>query len=103
MMLKLGDFGLASVLKNDKEKRYTICGTPNYIAPEILINKGHSFKVDIWSYGIILYTLLTGNPPFEKNNVKETYEKIKFGKFDFPKEFNYSNNVIDLIKKLLIK
>lgn len=64
MTVKLGDFGLASKLDFVGEKRRTICGTPNYIAPEILESKGHSYEVDVWSFGIILYTLSFGRPPF---------------------------------------
>jgi polo-like kinase 1 len=61
MTLKLGDFGLATRLENDSEKKTTICGTPNYIAPEILEGKeGHSYEVDTWSLGVIIYTLLIG-------------------------------------------
>lgn len=59
--VKLGDFGLATRLEFDEEKKRTICGTPNYIAPEILDDKsGHSYPVDIWSLGVIIYTLLIG-------------------------------------------
>jgi polo-like kinase 1 len=54
MEIKLGDFGLATKLEYDGEKKKTICGTPNYIAPEILEGKGHSYEVDIWSVGVIL-------------------------------------------------
>lgn len=65
MEIKLGDFGLATRLQYDGQKKKTICGTPNYIAPEILENKGHSYEVDIWSVGVIIYTTLIGKPPFE--------------------------------------
>jgi polo-like kinase 1 len=57
MEIKLGDFGLASRLEYNEEKKKTICGTPNYIAPEILEGKGHSYEVDVWSVGVIMYNL----------------------------------------------
>jgi polo-like kinase 1 len=57
MEIKLGDFGLATRLEYNEEKKKTICGTPNYIAPEILEGKGHSYEVDIWSVGVIMYLL----------------------------------------------
>lgn len=77
MAIKVGDFGLATRLEFAGEKRKTICGTPNYIAPEILESRGHSYEVDIWSLGVIMYTLVCGRPPFESKDVKETYRKIK--------------------------
>ena len=58
MEIKLGDFGLATRLEYNEEKKKTICGTPNYIAPEILEGKGHSYEVDVWSVGVIMYLVL---------------------------------------------
>lgn len=85
MELKLGDFGLATKLDFDGERKRTICGTPNYIAPEVLEGKnGHSYEVDIWSLGVIIYTLIIGKPPFETANVKTTYDKIKKNSYKFP-------------------
>lgn len=62
MQIKLGDFGLASKLDYQGERKHTICGTPNYIAPEIIEAKsyGHSYEVDVWSLGVIAYTLIVG-------------------------------------------
>lgn len=99
--IKLGDFGLAAKLEMDSQKRHTVCGTPNYIAPEILNNrKGHSFEVDIWSLGVILFTLLSGKPPFETSQVKETYQKIRKCSYKFPDNVNMSSKVKSLIKKI---
>lgn len=64
MEIKIGDFGLATRVDYDGERKRTLCGTPNYIAPEVLGKKGHSYEVDAWSLGCILYTLLIGKPPF---------------------------------------
>jgi polo-like kinase 1 len=85
MQIKIGDFGLATKLDYQGQTRRTICGTPNYIAPEILEGKtGHSYEVDIWSLGVILYTLIIGKPPFETNDVKTTYRKIRMNSYTFP-------------------
>ncbi len=54
MEIKIGDFGLAAKLEFDGEKKRTVCGTPNYLAPEVLEGKGHSYGADIWSLGVIM-------------------------------------------------
>jgi len=88
LMIKICDFGLAAKLQFDSERKTTICGTPNYTAPEILNQRksgeGHSYEVDIWAIGVIMFTLLTGKPPFETRNIKETYRRIKRIKYQWP-------------------
>lgn len=99
MELKVGDFGLAARLEFDGERKRTVCGTPNYIAPEILDGKtGHSYEVDIWSLGVIIYTLLIGKPPFETQDVKNTYRKIRANEYSFPNSIMIS----DFAKQLII-
>ena len=102
MELKVGDFGLATKLDYDGERKKTICGTPNYIAPEVISSLGHSFEVDIWAIGIIIYTLLIGKPPFETRDVKITYDKIKKAEFYFPQNSKISDSAKNLIKKILV-
>ncbi|XP_055856453.1 serine/threonine-protein kinase polo [Episyrphus balteatus] len=82
--VKIGDFGLATRIEYEGERKKTLCGTPNYIAPEILTKKGHSFEVDIWSIGCVMYTLLVGQPPFETKTLKDTYTKIKKCEYRVP-------------------
>ena len=102
MEIKLGDFGLATRVEFEGEKKKTICGTPNYIAPEILEGKtGHSYEVDIWSLGVIIYTLIIGKPPFETPDVKTTYKKIRMNNYSFPDHVVLTDNARNLITKIL--
>lgn len=103
MNLKIGDFGLAAVLHADKDRKYTICGTPNYIAPEVLTGKtvGHSYEVDIWSIGVMMYALLIGKPPFQSKDVSLIYERIKTNEYEFPVDKPISNDAKQLIKDIL--
>jgi len=65
-------------VEDGDEKRFTLCGTPNYLAPEVLEGlDGHSFEVDVWALGIIIYALLVGKPPYEGSNVHSTYKRIQ--------------------------
>ena len=95
--LKLTDFGFAKYL--DNEKTYTLCGTPEYLAPEIILNKGHGKPVDWWTMGILLYEMLVGIDPFSDDDPMKTYQKIIKGKINFPKDFD--KNAKSLIKHLL--
>ncbi|CAD8162446.1 unnamed protein product [Paramecium pentaurelia] len=102
MELKLGDFGLATKLEFEGEKKRTICGTPNYIAPEVLDGKvGHSFEVDVWSLGVIMYAMLIGKPPFETPDVKTTYKKIRQNLYSFPEHVLISDPAKSLISRIL--
>lgn len=100
--IKLGDFGLAAKLEFDGERKRTVCGTPNYIAPEILEGShGHSYEVDVWSFGVVLYTLLVGKPPFETNDVKTTYRRIKMNAYSFPEHVAVSDEAKAIITRIL--
>uniref|UniRef100_A0A7N9B1X7 non-specific serine/threonine protein kinase n=1 Tax=Mastacembelus armatus TaxID=205130 RepID=A0A7N9B1X7_9TELE len=84
--LKLGDFGLAMVVT---EPVFTICGTPTYVAPEILFETGYGVAVDIWALGVILYILLCGFPPFRSRDrdQEELFQLIKQGQLHFPSPY----------------
>ncbi|KAL4475518.1 hypothetical protein ABPG72_013342 [Tetrahymena utriculariae] len=99
--IKISDFGLAKVISD--ELMTTACGTPSYIAPEILEGKGYTFAVDYWSIGVILYVLLCGFPPFYEDTNEKLFAMIKKGQFEFPSPQwdPISNQAKDLIKNLL--
>lgn len=103
MEIKIGDFGLATKLEFEGERKRTICGTPNYIAPEILDGRqGHSYEVDVWSLGVLIYTMTVGKPPFETNDVKLTYRKIKMNAYTFPDNITVSEELRNLITSILV-
>mmetsp|Transcript_29603 Transcript_29603/g.64366 ORF Transcript_29603/g.64366 Transcript_29603/m.64366 type:complete len:891 (+) Transcript_29603:69-2741(+) len=99
--IKVGDFGLAAQLEHDGERKRTMCGTPNYIAPEILEGRHHSYEVDIWSLGVVLFTMLVGKPPFETTDVKTTYRRIRHNQYTFPDAVNVSEPARALIASIL--
>ena len=101
--LKVADFGLARMLTAGDMMK-TACGTPGYVAPEILKNKGYdSGAVDMWSAGVILYILLCGFPPFYEEELPALFDQILHARYDFPSPWwdNISADGKDLVKKLL--
>ncbi|KNE72870.1 PLK protein kinase [Allomyces macrogynus ATCC 38327] len=100
LRLKVGDFGLAAELANPIQRKRTVCGTLNYIAPEVLEDaKGHSFEVDIYGVGVIMYTLLVGRPPFASPDRNMIRDNIMKNRYQFPADF--PRDAQDLIAQLL--
>jgi len=102
--MKLIDFGLAGSCKNSLLK--TPCGTPNYVAPEILRKQKYGVSIDMWSAGVILYIILCGFPPFydEEEDMTRLYRKIKLAEYDMPSPYwdSVTGEAKDLVKKLLV-
>ncbi|KAM3837165.1 serine/threonine-protein kinase DCLK1 isoform 1-T1 [Vipera latastei] len=96
--LKLGDFGLATIVDGPL---YTVCGTPTYVAPEIIAETGYGLKVDIWAAGVITYILLCGFPPFRGSGEDQEvlFDQILMGQVEFPSP--YWDNVSDSAKELI--
>ncbi|XP_068422785.1 serine/threonine-protein kinase PLK2b [Clinocottus analis] len=101
MELKVGDFGLAAKLEPAGNRRKTICGTPNYLSPEVLNKQGHGCESDIWALGCVMYTMLLGRPPFETTNLKETYRCIREARYSLPSSLSPQSK--QLITSLLAK
>lgn len=80
-------------------RTYTLCGTPDYIAPEVVLNTGHGRGADWWSFGVLVYEMLAGYPPFYDADTGETYRKIVDGTFTVPAHFSAAAR--DLVTRLL--
>ena len=99
--IKLTDFGLSKENISDNVSAKSFCGTPEYLAPEIIEGKGHGQAVDWWSLGSILYEMLTGLPPFYSKDREKLFQTIKTGEVKFYKFL--SKEAVDLLTKLFIK
>ncbi|XP_045459570.1 cAMP-dependent protein kinase catalytic subunit 1-like [Melitaea cinxia] len=94
--IKVCDFGFCKILK---KKTWTLCGTPEYLAPEVIMSKGYSFPVDWWALGVLIFEMGAGYPPFFSSDPSKLYEKILEGHFKCPDNFN--PDCKHLIKSLL--
>ena len=79
MEVKIADFGLATKLEHANEKHFTMCGTPNFISPEIVSQSAHGLEADIFSLGCMIYTLLVGKAPFDTDEIKSTLRRYVYG------------------------
>ena len=104
--LKIIDYGLAKTLQENQTSK-TFCGTPEYLAPEMVMHQGHDFGVDWWALGILIYEMLIGVTPFYNRERKLLLLKIRQSKVVFPDKskykIEYSNDFVDLVLKLLNK
>lgn len=101
MRVKIADFGLATQLKTSTEKHMTMCGTPNYMPPEVASRISHGLPADVWSLGIMMYTLLVGRPPFDTDAVALTLQKVITSELMIPIDMSFEAK--DLLGRLLQK
>lgn len=86
--IALCDFGLCKLNMKENERTNTFCGTPEYLAPELLLGQGYTKTVDWWTLGVLLYEMMTGLPPFYDENTNEMYRKILQDELRFPDDMS---------------
>eukprot|EP01095_Lingulamoeba_sp_RSL-Kostka_P000758 TRINITY_DN1104_c0_g1_i1.p1 TRINITY_DN1104_c0_g1~~TRINITY_DN1104_c0_g1_i1.p1 ORF type:complete len:249 (+),score=96.84 TRINITY_DN1104_c0_g1_i1:436-1182(+) len=101
--IKLADFGLSKIV-GQKVMMQTACGTPGYVAPEVLNATGYDKEVDLWSIGVITYILLCGFPPFYNDSLPLLFEQIMKAEYDYPPDYwdDISDTAKDFIDRLLM-
>jgi serum/glucocorticoid-regulated kinase 2 len=99
--IALCDFGLCKLDMKDEDRTNTFCGTPEYLAPELLLGQGYTKTVDWWTLGVLLYEMLTGLPPFYDENTNEMYRKILSEPLHFPGPEIVPPAAKDILTKLL--
>ena len=99
MKVKIADFGLATQLEAGVE-HFTMCGTPNYISPEVISRSRQGLEADVWSVGCMLYTMLVGKAPFDTKEIKGTLNRVQVGQFNMPADLseNAKNLIIGLLQ-----
>lgn len=94
--VRVTDFGFCKMLET---RTWTLCGTPEYLAPEVILSKGYGKSVDWWSFGVLIYEMNAGYPPFYANDPMRIYEKIVAGKFKYSSHFG--DDLRDILKNIL--
>jgi serine/threonine protein kinase len=98
---KIADLGLAKTHKGEELLRHTHCGSPLYMAPEILLGKEYNSQADVWSLGVLLYHLLVGTAPFQSKSIAELYKKVQTGVYHLPTAIKLSFDCIKFLDQCL--